>query len=88
MSKLVAPHGGKGLVCCKLHGNELEAEMEKAAGLKKIQISPRAKGDLIINSVVRSLRSTRRRRGASHVACDKTAGEGQTTAHALSTIES
>ena len=26
MSKLVAPHGGKGLVCCKLEGAELEAE--------------------------------------------------------------
>ncbi len=48
MSKLVAPHGGKGLVCCKLHGNELEAEKEKAAGLKQIEISARAKGDLIM----------------------------------------
>ena len=46
MSKLVAPHGGKGLVCALLHGNELAAEQEKAAGLKKIQISGRAKGDL------------------------------------------
>ncbi|MCA1766132.1 MAG: sulfate adenylyltransferase [Desulfobulbaceae bacterium] len=48
MSKLVAPHGGKGLVCCKLHGNELEAEKEKVAGLKQIEISARAKGDLIM----------------------------------------
>ena len=51
MSKLVAPHGGKGLVCCKLHGNDLEAEQEKAAGLKKIQITPRAKGDLIMMGI-------------------------------------
>ncbi len=51
MSKLVAPHGGKGLVCCLLHGNDLEAEMEKAAGLKKVQISPRAKGDLIMMGI-------------------------------------
>ena len=51
MSKLVAPHGGKGLVCCKLHGNELVAEQEKAAGLKKIKISPRAKGDLIMMGI-------------------------------------
>ncbi len=35
MSKLVAPHGGKGLVCCKLEGAELEAELKKAEGLKK-----------------------------------------------------
>jgi sulfate adenylyltransferase len=51
MSKLVAPHGGKGLVCCLLHGSELEAEKEKAAGLKKIQISARAKGDLIMMGI-------------------------------------
>ncbi len=51
MSNLVAPHGGKGLVCALLHGNELEAEQEKAAGLKKIQISPRAKGDLIMMGI-------------------------------------
>lgn len=51
MSKLVPPHGGKGLVCCQLHGNELEAEQEKAAGLKKIQISDRAKGDCIMMGI-------------------------------------
>ena len=51
MSQLVPPHGGKGLVCCLLHGNELEAEQEKAAGLKKIQISARAKGDLIMMGI-------------------------------------
>jgi len=31
MSKLVAPHGGKGLVICKLEGAELEAEVKKSA---------------------------------------------------------
>jgi sulfate adenylyltransferase len=51
MSKLVAPHGGKGLVCCLLHGNELEAEKTKAAGLKKVQISDRAKGDCIMMGI-------------------------------------
>ncbi|MEA3546792.1 MAG: sulfate adenylyltransferase [Thermodesulfobacteriota bacterium] len=51
MSKLVAPHGGKGLVCALLHGNDLEAEQEKAAGLKKIQVSARAKGDLIMMGI-------------------------------------
>jgi sulfate adenylyltransferase len=48
MSKLVAPHGGKGLVCCLLEGSEREAELKKAAGLKQIEISARAKGDLIM----------------------------------------
>jgi sulfate adenylyltransferase len=48
MSKLVAPHGGKGLVCALLEGSALEAELKKAAGLKQIEISDRAKGDLIM----------------------------------------
>ena len=51
MSKLVPPHGGKGLVCRKLHGSELTAEVEKAAGLNKIQISDRAKGDVIMMGI-------------------------------------
>ena len=48
MSKLVAPHGGKGLVCCLLEGSAREAELKKAAGLKQIEISARAKGDIIM----------------------------------------
>ncbi len=48
---LVAPHGGKGLVCCLLEGAELAAEQKKAAGLKQLEISPRAKGDLIMMGV-------------------------------------
>jgi sulfate adenylyltransferase len=48
MSKLVPPHGGKGLTCCLLEGAELESEKKKAAGLKKITISGREKGDLIM----------------------------------------
>jgi len=51
MSKLVAPHGGKGLVCALLHGSELAAEKDKAAGLKKVQVSARAKGDLIMMGI-------------------------------------
>ncbi len=51
MSKLVAPHGGKGLVCCKLEGAELEAEKKKAEGLKKIEISSQVKGDLIMMGI-------------------------------------
>jgi sulfate adenylyltransferase len=48
MANLVAPHGGKGLTCCLLEGAELEAEKKKAEGLKKVPISPRVKGDLIM----------------------------------------
>lgn len=48
MSKLVPPHGGKGLTICLLEGDELAAEKKKAEGLKKVTISPRVKGDLIM----------------------------------------
>ncbi len=51
MSKLVAPHGGKGLVCALLEGAELEAEKAKAASLKQVEISARAKGDLIMMGI-------------------------------------
>ena len=51
MSKLVAPHGGKGLVCALLEGAEKDAELQKAAGLKKVEISARAKGDLIMMGI-------------------------------------
>lgn len=51
MSKLVPPHGGKGLVCCLLEGSERDAELKKAEGLKKIEISARAKGDLIMMGI-------------------------------------
>jgi sulfate adenylyltransferase len=51
MSQLIPPHGGKGLTLCLLEGAELEAEKKKAEGLKKIEISPRVKGDLIMMGV-------------------------------------
>jgi sulfate adenylyltransferase len=51
MSKLIPPHGGKGLVCCLLEGAELAAEKKKAEGLKKIEISPRENGDLIMMGI-------------------------------------
>ena len=51
MSKLVAPHGGKGLVCALLEGAEKDAELQKAAGLKQVEISDRAKGDLIMMGI-------------------------------------
>ncbi|OEU45442.1 MAG: sulfate adenylyltransferase [Desulfobacterales bacterium S7086C20] len=51
MSQLIPPHGGKGLVCCLLEGSELEAEKKKAEGLKKVEISPRENGDLIMMAI-------------------------------------
>jgi sulfate adenylyltransferase len=48
---LIPPHGGKGLVCCLLEGADLEAEKKKAEGLKKINISPRENGDLIMMAI-------------------------------------
>ncbi len=51
MSKLIPPHGGKGLVCCLLEGADSEAEKKKAEGLKNISISPRENGDLIMMAI-------------------------------------
>ncbi|MDP2646227.1 MAG: sulfate adenylyltransferase [Desulfobacterales bacterium] len=51
MSGLVAPHGGKGLTCCLLGGGELEMEKKKAGHLKKISVSAREKGDLIMMGI-------------------------------------
>jgi len=51
MSNLIPPHGGKGLTCCLLEGAELEAEMKKAEGLKKITMSHRENGDLIMMGI-------------------------------------
>jgi sulfate adenylyltransferase len=48
MSNLIPPHGGKGLTCCLLEGDALAAEQKKAESLKKVAISPRVKGDLIM----------------------------------------
>jgi sulfate adenylyltransferase len=51
MAKLIPPHGGKGLTCCLLEGAKLDAEKKKAAGLTKISISQREKGDLIMMGI-------------------------------------
>ncbi|OQX14846.1 MAG: sulfate adenylyltransferase [Desulfobulbaceae bacterium A2] len=50
-SKLVPPHGGRGLVCAMLHGAEREAEQQRAKSLKQVAISARAKGDLIMMGI-------------------------------------
>jgi sulfate adenylyltransferase len=49
--QLIPPHGGKGLTCCLLEGAELEAEKKKAETLKKIPITSREKGDLIMMGI-------------------------------------
>lgn len=51
MSKLVPAHGGKGLTICLLEGADRAAELKKAEGLKKIEISAREKGDLIMMGI-------------------------------------
>lgn len=51
MAQLIAPHGGKGLTCCLLEGAALDAEKTKAESFKKIEISPRVKGDLIMMGI-------------------------------------
>jgi sulfate adenylyltransferase len=51
MSKLIPPHGGKGLTCCLIEGAELDAEKKKAEGLKKITMSHREVGDLIMMGI-------------------------------------
>jgi len=51
MANLIPPHGGKGLTCCLLEGAQLKAEKKKAEGLKKIPVSPREKGDLIMMGI-------------------------------------
>jgi len=51
MSKLIPPHGGKGLTCCLLEGAKLDAEKKKAKGLKKITVSHREVGDLIMMGI-------------------------------------
>jgi sulfate adenylyltransferase len=48
MSKLVPPHGGGDLKPLLLTGDELEKEKEKAEGLKKVNMSSRETGDLIM----------------------------------------
>ncbi len=45
---LVEPHGGLGLLELLLEGDELAAELVRAATLPKLRVSSRAKGDLIM----------------------------------------
>ena len=47
-SNLIPPHGGRGLTIRLLEGKALEEAKVKAAGLKKVTISSRVKGDLIM----------------------------------------
>ena len=45
---LVDPHGGRGLLELLLEGDELAAELTRAATLPKVRVSSREKGDLIM----------------------------------------
>lgn len=48
MSKLVRPHGGGDLKPLLLEGQALAAEKKRAAGLKKVNVSSREAGDIIM----------------------------------------
>lgn len=48
MAKLISPHGSPELITLLLQGEELENEKQKAAKLKKINITSRETGDLIM----------------------------------------
>lgn len=48
MAKLISPHGSPELITLLLQGEELENEKKKAATLKKINITSRETGDLIM----------------------------------------
>jgi len=50
-TKLVPPHGGRGLVCALLAGSELQKERDRAKTLKQVEVSARAKGDLIMMGI-------------------------------------
>jgi sulfate adenylyltransferase len=51
MSKLVPPHGSKELKCLLLEGKAKEDEIKKAQGLKKVPITSRETGDLIMMGI-------------------------------------
>ncbi|MEE9310073.1 MAG: sulfate adenylyltransferase [Cocleimonas sp.] len=51
MSKLVNPHGGKGLNPLLLEGSALDAEKTRAASLPQVKISSRESGDLIMMGI-------------------------------------
>jgi len=51
MSQLVPPHGSPELKPLLLEGAELEAEKKKAAGLKKVPLTSRETGDLIMMGI-------------------------------------
>jgi len=48
VSKLVQPHGGKGLLPLLLTGKSLQEELRRAASLPSVTVSSREKGDLLM----------------------------------------
>ena len=51
MVTLVSPHGSKELKCLLLEGKALEDEIKKAKGLKKVPLTSRETGDLIMMGI-------------------------------------
>ena len=51
MSKLVPPHGSTDLKPLLLEGQEREAEIKRAAGLKKVPMTTRETSDLIMMGI-------------------------------------
>ena len=51
MSKLVNPHGGKGLNPLLLEGAELDAEKARAADLPQVKMSSRETGDVVMMGI-------------------------------------
>eukprot|EP01105_Mastigella_eilhardi_P005237 TRINITY_DN16992_c0_g1_i1.p1 TRINITY_DN16992_c0_g1~~TRINITY_DN16992_c0_g1_i1.p1 ORF type:complete len:439 (+),score=133.14 TRINITY_DN16992_c0_g1_i1:70-1386(+) len=50
-SKLIAPHGGRGLTCTLLEGAERDDAVRRAEGLRRVSITSREKGDLIMMGI-------------------------------------
>ena len=48
MSKLVPPHGSPTLKCLLLEGAQREAEVQRAGAMKKVPLTSRETGDLIM----------------------------------------
>ncbi|HTX72194.1 MAG TPA: sulfate adenylyltransferase [Rectinemataceae bacterium] len=51
MSKLVSPHGAKEIKCLLLEGRAKEEEAKRAKGLKKVPLTSRETGDLIMMGI-------------------------------------
>ncbi len=48
MARLVPPHGGRGLLPLQLEGEAHAAELKRAGTLRRLRITPREKGDVVM----------------------------------------